>query len=259
MRVVVLGGTGTVGRYVSVEAAEAGLDVVVTSRHGDAPNGLTSRRVDVSTGAGLGKAFRRGDVVIDTTNASVSRAGPAREHFRTAAGHVARAAAKAGVERVVVLSIVGIDDIPYGYYEGKVAQENAYVESGAAVTILRTTQFHEFAGQVLARSTFGPIAYVPRTVVQPVAASDVAAALLDAVLAPYEARAADLAGPEIHSLPDLARKVLAARHATTRVIASRLPGRAGQMMADGALLPSSGRRTTLTFDDWLARRSNPRS
>jgi len=256
VRVVVLGGTGVVGRHVVAAAAGRGLDVLVASRHGTAPDGLDGLRVDVGTGSGLGQAFHLGDVVVDATNTNASRARAAREHFRASAGHVTRVAREAGAERVVVLSIVGIDPIPYGYYEGKVAQEQAYLASEVPVTILRATQFHEFAGQVLARSTFGPIAFVPRLTVQPVAAADVASALLDAALAPFEVRAADLAGPEVLALPDLAKKVLAARGASTRVVTFRLPGRAGQMMADDALLPTSGTRSSLTFDAWLARQSS---
>jgi uncharacterized protein YbjT (DUF2867 family) len=254
MRIVVLGGTGVVGSHVVRQALERGHNVVVASRHGGAPKGATGRAVDLRTGEGLRKALNRDDVVIDVTNVRATRAKPAIEAFTGMASQVVIAADAARVARVVVLSIVGIDDVPLGYYRGKLAQEAAYRLATTPATVLRATQFHEFIGQVLPSMTKAGIAFVPRSMIQPVAASDVAAELLDAAEGPYAERAADLGGPEVHALPDLAERWVVAHGGAPRVMATWLPGRAASRMANGGLLLKSGRTTTLTFDDWLAQR-----
>src|SRR6185295_8143260 len=62
MRVVVLGGSGDLGRAIVTKAKAAGHDVTSASRRGDV-------KVDVTTGRGLDEAFAGVDVVMDATNA----------------------------------------------------------------------------------------------------------------------------------------------------------------------------------------------
>jgi uncharacterized protein YbjT (DUF2867 family) len=57
-----------------------------------------------------------------------------------------RTAAAAGVRHIVALSIIGINRVPYGYYQGKLRQEKVLQESPVPVSILRAAQFHEFPG-----------------------------------------------------------------------------------------------------------------
>jgi hypothetical protein len=67
-----------------------------------------------------------------------------------------------GVARLVTLSIVGIDRVPgYGYYQAKLAQEEAAFTGRLLATAVRATQFHEFPAQVLGRIRFGPLAMMP--------------------------------------------------------------------------------------------------
>jgi uncharacterized protein YbjT (DUF2867 family) len=115
-------------------------------------------------------------------------------------------------------------------------------------TILRTTQFHEFAGQVLS-TVPGPVALVPAMTIQPIAVREVAAALAGLVTQPAQRTAPDLAGPEVESLVDMARRLIAAGGARKRpVLPLRLPGMSGP----GLLPAGPGPRGRQTFTAWLA-------
>jgi len=163
MRIAVAGGTGVVGSHVVDALRAEGNDAVVLSRR---------TGVDLTAGAGLDAALDGVDAVIDTANVTTVSAGVATRFFEAATGNLVAAAARARVAHVVLLSIVGIDRIPHDYLAGKLAQERV-VETGTVPwTILRATQFHEFAGQVFDRAKVGPLHVAPRGRVQPVAARD---------------------------------------------------------------------------------------
>lgn len=117
--------------------------------------------------------------------------------------------------------------------------------------MLRTTQFHEFAAQMLERG--GPFAAAPRMLSRPVAAREVAHALAELARKEPVGRAPELAGPEELWMPDLVRRLARARGSRRVVVPVRMPGRAGRVMARGDLLPAGpGPRGRITFDAWLA-------
>ncbi|MGC5566920.1 SDR family oxidoreductase [Streptomyces sp. FR-108] len=245
MRVAVAGGTGLVGRYVVQELTAAGHDPVVLAR---------SRGVDLVTGAGLDAAMAGAEAVVDVSNLETTRARTAIAFFDSAGRHLLDAGALAGVRHHVVLSIVGLERVGLGYYQGKLRQEEV-VTKGAAVpwTVLRATQFHEFPLQVLGQVP-GPFAVVPRMRTQPVAAREVARHLVELVLGPPRGRAPELAGPRVEELVDMARRVLRARGRRRLLLPVKMPGGAGTAMVEGGSLPtgSAGPRGRQTFDEWLA-------
>jgi uncharacterized protein YbjT (DUF2867 family) len=265
MKVLVVGGTGTAGRPTVAELARRGHEVRVLSRHGAAGQGMDAPRVvgvhgDVTTGAGLAEAMDGVDAVVDTSNITTLSEKAATAFFVGAAERLTAAEAAAGVRHHLMLSIVGIDVVPTGYYHAKVAQERAAAAGASAGGlrwgVLRVTQFHEFAAQMITRLRRGPLVPMPVISMQPVSALDVGAAIADAVESgPGESgRLPDLAGPEVLSLPGMARAVLEARGEHGIVVPLPLPGAAGRAMRRGALRPASGtpvRIGTTTFDDYL--------
>ena len=169
--------------------------------------------------------------------------------FDRAGRHLVEAAERAGVRHLVTLSIVGVDRVKSPYYAGKLRQEEIVQASPVPWTILRATQFHEFAGQVLA-TVPGPVALVPSMRIQPIAVREVADALADLVLEPARKMAPELAGPGIESLVDMARRLIAAGGARRRpVLPLRLPGMSGP----GLLPAGPGPRGAQTFTEWLAQ------
>ncbi|MGP6170673.1 SDR family oxidoreductase [Microbacterium sp. A196] len=115
MRIAIAGGTGVVGTPTVEAVQSAGHETIVLAR---------SRGIDLLTGAGVDAALDGVDAVIDTLNVTTLSADAAVEFFTRATGNLIAASERAGVTHVVVLSIVGIDRIPVGYYAGKLAQES---------------------------------------------------------------------------------------------------------------------------------------
>ncbi|WP_236655525.1 SDR family oxidoreductase [Streptacidiphilus carbonis] len=243
MRVAVAGGTGVVGRLVVAALEAEGHEAVVLSR---------SKGVDLTTGAGLDRALDGVGAVIDVSNTITIRRSTAVSFFERAAGHLLAAGTKAGVSHHVALSIVGCDRVGLGYYAGKVRQEELVLAGPVPGSVLRATQFHEFAAQLLERGGPMPFVLAPRMRSQPVAASEVATALVELATGDPVGMAPDLAGPEVREMSDLVRAVLRARGSRRPVLSPRLPGAVGRAMLGSGLLPSApGPRGTQTFEQWL--------
>lgn len=242
MRIVVAGGTGVVGRHVVEVARERGHDVVVLSR---------SEGIDLAAGAGLADKLAGGDAVVDTSNRASRKRADSEAFFGAVTRNLLAAEEAAGVRHHVLLSIVGIDDVDTGYYAGKRLQERLVSAGEVPWSILRATQFHEFAEQALGFARVGPFSLVPRMTSQPVAAREVAEHLVTLAAGDPVGRSPDLAGPEVRRMVDLARKVARGR----RVVPVPLPGAAGRAMRAGKLLPTGpGPRGRITFEEWLAAR-----
>jgi uncharacterized protein YbjT (DUF2867 family) len=243
MKIAVAGGTGCVGTYVVDALRDGGDEPVVLSR---------STGVDITTGDGLDEALRGASVVIDVSNVSTLSRNASIRFFEQATRQLLAAGERAGISHHVALSIVGIDRVDSGYYAGKRRQEELVLSGTWPASVLRATQFHEFAGQILDRGR-GPVATVPRLRMQPVAAREVARALITLARSTPVGLAPELAGPEVLELTDAAGRLLRARGSRRVVMAVRVPGKAGTAMASGALLPTGpGPRGVQTFDEWLA-------
>ncbi len=238
--IAIAGGTGVVGRRVVESVRRLGVEPVVIAR---------STGVDVTTGTGLDDVLAGVDAVIDVTNIVTQNRRRATTFFETATRHLLDAEERHGVEHHVLLSIVGIDTVGLGYYRAKLAQEDLVRRGPVPWTILRATQFHEFAAQMLGD---GPVAVIPSMLSQPVAAQDVADELVRLATAPAAGMAAELAGPREERVPDMARRLASAQGRQPLVVTLPLPGATGKGMRNGALLPTSpGPRGLQTFEQWL--------
>ncbi len=242
MRIAIAGATGLVGRALVPAAQAAGHDVVQISR---------AQGVDLVGGTGLAGALAGAEAVIDVTNSPTIDEEGASAFFATAARNLGMAARAAGVERTILLSIVGIERAPEGYYAAKLAHERSTREHAPGARILRAAQFHEFAEQSLGWGRDGDTCSVQDMPTQPVALAVVAEALLDLATAAEGPQLAELAGPRREQLPELVSRLVAQRgeHVAVKPVA------VSAAVRDGALLP--GPDATLAgpdFSAWLAGR-----
>ncbi|MEO7122374.1 MAG: SDR family oxidoreductase [Lacisediminihabitans sp.] len=243
MRIAIAGATGAVGRHVVKAAERGGHEVVRMSR---------SAGIDIVSGTGLAEALQGADVVIDVASVAAASTSAAVDFFGKSSATLLAAEKAARVSHHITLSIVGIDGFRSGYYAGKVEQERVVMHGPIAWTILRATQFHEFASQLLTQTSFGPIALMPVGRLQPVAAAEVASALVGLAESKQDGRVADLAGPREESLVDMARSYLAATGVRRAVIPLRAPGEMMKGLRDGSRLARPGSTLgTQTYAQWL--------
>ncbi|OZF31100.1 3-beta hydroxysteroid dehydrogenase [Rhodococcus sp. 14-2483-1-1] len=247
MKLAVAGGTGTVGVHVVEVARERGHDVVVLSR---------SAGIDLVSGSGLSDALSGIEAVIDVASTQTISAKESTAFFAAVTRNLLTAETEAGVGHHLALSIVGIDRAPHAYYAGKVEQERIVRAGTVPWTILRATQFHEFAGQIRAQMSFGPVSVIPKMVSQPIAAREVAERLIDLAEQPPAGRVADLGGPREERMAEMVRRDARAVGARGLVLEIPIPGAYGRAMRDGTLVTTTdsdhGRQT---FDQWLAVRT----
>jgi uncharacterized protein YbjT (DUF2867 family) len=244
VKIAVAGATGRVGQHVADVLAERGDEVVAIAR---------STGVDVITGAGLDAALTGVDVIVDAATGPSSEEEPATEFFVTAARNMQGAAARAGVQRAVVVSIIGTDKSAGGYGAAKIAHERAWRSGPIPVTVLRAAQFHEFVGLLLDWGTQGEVAYVPEMRTQLVAARAVAEEVADLATMPKAPELQEIAGPREESMVAMATLLASRRGLPLKVQGVRSPADPdAELQANGGLLP--GREAVLagpTYQQWL--------
>jgi uncharacterized protein YbjT (DUF2867 family) len=249
VRIAVAGGTGLAGRHTVAALRQAGHDAVVLAR---------SVGVDLTTGHGLADALVSVHAVIDVTNTRTSSPEQARAFFTTTTRQLLAAEHHAGVGHHVVLSIVGIDRVKgNAHYAGKRAQERIALAGPVPATILRATQFFDYAAMVLRWTRHGQVATVPPLLVQPVAVTDVADVLVQVAAGPPQRGVRELAGPQPQDLVDMVRRLLAVRGESLRLLPS-WGGRFGVELAGEVLLPGPDAQLAPTsFETWLAAQAQP--
>ncbi|HEX4558232.1 MAG TPA: SDR family oxidoreductase [Mycobacterium sp.] len=245
MKITVIGATGLIGSKVVDLLEGDGHDVVAASRASGA---------DVLTGEGLADALAGAAVLVDLTNSPSFDDDPVMDFFTRSSANLVAAAEQSGVGHYVALSIVGCDGLPQsGYLRAKVVQEKAIAESGLPYTIVRATQFQEFAAAIVGSLDAGDDVRVPDALIQPIAADDVAAEVARIAVADPANGVVNIGGPETISFADLARTVLAKQGTGKTVVVDLQATYFGTPLQQNSLVTGSGAVLgTVHFADWLA-------
>ena len=244
MKITVIGATGLIGSKVVDLLEGHGHDVVAASRASGA---------DVLTGEGLADAVAGADVLVDMTNSPSFDDDPVMDFFSRSSANLVAAAKHSGVGHYVALSIVGSDDLPQsGYMRAKVVQEKAIAESGLSYTIVRATQFQEFAAAIVGSLAVGDDVRVPDALIQPIAADDVAAEVARVTVGDPANGVVNIGGPEKVSFANLARMVLAKQGADKTVVVDPQATYFGTPLTETSLVTGHGAVLgAVRFADWL--------
>ncbi|HEX3547341.1 MAG TPA: NAD(P)H-binding protein [Mycobacterium sp.] len=228
MKVAVIGASGLIGTKVVGLLTAEGHDVVAASR---------ASGVDVLTGDGLAEALSGADALVDVVNSPSFEDDPVMEFFTKSTTNLVDAAKRAGVGHYVALSIVGVDLLPdSGYMRAKMAQETIITESGIPYTIVRATQFEEFAEAITTSMTAGDEVRVPDALIQPVAADKVAAEVARAAVAAPLQGIVNIGGPEKISFEQMARAVVDRRGGDKTVVVDPQVGYFGTRLDQRSLV-----------------------
>ncbi len=247
MKITVIGATGQVGSKVVELLTAAGNDVVAASR---------SSGADVLTGEGLAAALDGAQVLVDVVNSPSFDDDPVLEFFTASSANLVAAARDAGVGHYVALSIVGVDGLPdSGYMRAKVVQEKTIIESGVPYTIVRATQFHEFAEMITESLIVGDEVHAPDALIQPIASADVAAAVARTAGEAPRNGVVNIGGPDKMSFADMARAVLKHQGVDRVVVVDAHATYFGAAVDETSLVTGDGAELAPTrFADWLATR-----
>src|SRR3954453_19470504 len=147
MKIVVIGGSGLIGKKLVPILRELGHEAVPAS---------PSSGVNTLTGEGLPEALAGAGVVVDVSNSPSWEDAAVLEFFETSTRNLLAAGSAAGVGHHVALSVVGADRLPdSGYIGAKLAQERLIAAGKVPFSIVRATQFFEFVGGIVQSATEG--------------------------------------------------------------------------------------------------------
>jgi uncharacterized protein YbjT (DUF2867 family) len=244
MKIVVIGGTGLIGSKLVKKLREEGQEVVAAS---------PSSGVNSTTGEGLADALTGASVAVDVTNSPSWEDAAVLEFFTTSTRNLLDYEAAAGVGHHVALSVVGTDRLlESGFFRAKMAQENLIKASAIPYSIVRATQFFEFVGQIADISTAGNKVCLPSVLIQPMAADDVASALVGIAMSSPVNGTVEIGGPEQFPLDALIRRDLAAREDPREVISDPEGRYYGIAVSERTLVPNDdAHRGETRFADWL--------
>ena len=244
MKIVVVGGTGLIGKKVVARLAAQGHDVLAAS---------PGTGVNALTGEGLAQALAGAQVVVDVANSPSFEDQAVLNFFETSGRNLAAAEKQAGVAHHVALSVVGTDKLAQsGYFRAKIAQEALIRQAGIPYTIVRSTQFLEFLGGIAQSAGQADTITLTPALIQPISSDDVADAVADAALAAPVNGMFDIAGPERFRLSDLVQRYLEATGDKRTVVADPAAKYFGADLQEGTLVPEGEARLGhIRFEDWI--------
>jgi uncharacterized protein YbjT (DUF2867 family) len=246
MKIVVIGGSGLIGKKLVSKLRELGHEAIAASR---------SSGVDAVTGEGLAEVLVGAQVVVDVTSSPSFEDAAVLDFFEKSTRKILAAAADARVGHHIAVSIVGVDRISdSGYMRAKVAQEKLIQSAAIPYTIVRATQFFEFIETIIAQfPSDGQTVHLPPAFIQPIWSDDVADALIDITLGAPANGIIDLAGPERFRFEEIIRQFLSATHDSRQVVVDSHARYFGAVLNDQLVPQGNSLIGSTHFEDWLNR------
>ncbi|GAB4578294.1 MAG: NAD(P)H-binding protein [Anaerolineales bacterium] len=253
-KILLTGGSGTLGRKLFPPLLKAGYSVRISSRgprKGGIPAEVEWAQTSLETGEGLAQAVQDVETIIHAASDVMNAKKIDIEGTRT----LVEQAQQAGVRHLFYISIVGIENFPgFAYYAAKLEAERIIATSGVPYTILRTTQFHELLDQVFLPPLFKLpfIAPVPTDLkFQVVDSGEVAARIAELVQQGPQGHVPDMGGPKVYPMGELAQTWAAAHNVKKKILQWPVPGNTGHAFREGKNT-TPDRSGKITWEQYLA-------
>jgi uncharacterized protein YbjT (DUF2867 family) len=245
MKIVVIGGSGLIGSKLVKKLRNLDHTVISAS---------PQTGVNTITGEGLNEALEDAAVVVDVSNSPSFEDEAVMNFFKNSTTNLLNAARYANVKHYVALSIVGTERLPgSGYLRAKLAQENLIKESGIPYTILRSTQFFEFADRIAQESTTGNEVHISTGTIQPIASDETVAALAEVVINSPLLATVEVGGPVRMPMSEFIGYYLTATSDSRQLVADAHAPYFGVELNDDSLATAENARIgKIKYEDWLS-------
>jgi uncharacterized protein YbjT (DUF2867 family) len=209
--------------------------------------------VNTITGEGLKETLKGADIVVDVSNSPSFEDKAVLEFFQKSTGNLLAAGTEAGVKYYVALSVVGSERLPSsGYLRAKVAQEELIRKGGIPYSILRATQFFEFADKIAQAGTIGNEVHVSTAEFQPIASDEVVAALADVVVGAPVNGIVEVGGPVRMPMSEFIRYFLTATEDSRQLVMDEHTPYFGAELTNESLVPGKNSRLgKIKYEDWF--------
>jgi uncharacterized protein YbjT (DUF2867 family) len=201
-RILLTGGTGTLGSITDQKLKDDGFRVRIMSRQPPKSSERLSGEwavADLTSGDGVSQAVEGVDWIIHAASSPF----PSSMELN-AARNLLQAAQQNQIRHLVYISILGVDRIDFSYYQSKSEVEKLIKSSGLDYSIIRSAQFHTFVESILAALTKLPIVPLPKDWrFQSISPKDVADHLVGIIHGGPIHGTRRIAGPEILTLREM--------------------------------------------------------
>ena len=261
-RILVTGGNGGLGRELTPRLIQTGYTVRVMSRQprpATIPIEVEWATADLETDTGLREAVTGVDTIIHAASSPFNREQQVDIEGTRRILEIARAAK---VKHFVHVSIVGIERIPWSYYQAKVAAEAVVRSGGLPYSILRATQFHSLIDYRLGMLTKFPITFIPTDFkFQTMDTGEAADRLVQIVGDSPAGLLPDLGGPEVLTFGEMAKAWFAAQGKRAWLVRVPMLGAMAHSFRNGYNTCPNQRDGKITWRAWVqekyAKRSAP--
>ncbi len=254
-KVLVTGGTGTLGRAVVARllARHHGVRLLSHRASSPVPEGVEVYSGDLADGTGLDEAVAGMEAIIHC--ASNSREDQHQTDIEGTRALV-QAASEHGRPHLVYISIVGIDRSTYAYYQAKYKAEQLIEQAHLPWTILRTTQFHDLVLELLQSfgiDTRAEVSVPAGMRFQSIDHREVADRLVQLVGQEPSGYTPEMGGPQVLTIEEMAATYLRLQGRKARVRSEPMAGALFDVFRSGINLIPTHTNGTITWETFVAQ------
>jgi len=251
--ILITGASGTLGKALCKVMASHNIPFTAVSRREiDVTPPAKWVKADFNLGEGVNGLPRDIDTVIHLASNAADKYSKSDPELTN---DILKYSREINVSHFIYMSIVGIDRIPYPYYEQKLHSENLVISGNLPYTILRATQFHKLIDFFLSNSIKFPIALLPKKFkFQPIDPKSVAQKLYE--ISQHEALndTVNIGGPEILTFGEMYKDWLLAKKRKAWVINLPMPGKRAHAFINGYNTCSEKDTSGITWKEYLAEK-----